>query len=162
MVVLSDPPAFRKKGTIEIEDLVIPRDLHFYQGDTMLMVSYLNHGVVCWDLATGDTLWQIEPRHDHSGHSAFSPSGKWIAVFNLSSGIDIYSVQDQRRIKTLPINLDQNNNVPMQIAFVKGGKEILSGAHYGALRIWDVESGNPVQRLGHKGRFRSDSAPYEG
>ncbi|KAF8693983.1 hypothetical protein AX14_002211, partial [Amanita brunnescens Koide BX004] len=37
------------------------RSLHFIERDKKLIVSYLNHGIFCWDVAKLSRLWQIVP-----------------------------------------------------------------------------------------------------
>ncbi|KAG2103710.1 uncharacterized protein F5147DRAFT_654626 [Suillus discolor] len=37
------------------------RSVHFLKNGTRLIVSYLNHGIICWDLKTHDVLWHIVP-----------------------------------------------------------------------------------------------------
>ena len=65
----------------EADDRLRARSLHFTNRGRNLVVSYLNHGVVCatvinffsyshlygrcWDVAASAQLWYIEPNHAH-------------------------------------------------------------------------------------------------
>ncbi|KIK15240.1 hypothetical protein PISMIDRAFT_115461, partial [Pisolithus microcarpus 441] len=75
------------------------RAIAFKDKGNLLVVTYLHHGIVCWDTSSFKQQWQINPIHSHqimygshSGHAALSSDTKCIALMNLGDGVDIYSL----------------------------------------------------------------------
>ncbi|KAI6096193.1 hypothetical protein F5141DRAFT_1067823 [Pisolithus sp. B1] len=138
------------------------RALAFRERGTKLVIAYLNHGVVCWDVLSFEQLWQINPIHSHqivclfedyaSGHAALSPDRKCIALTNLGDGVDVYSLGRSHpdiRLKNRP--LSEAKNIPMQVSWLRDGTAVVSGSSDGGVRIWEMPSGEPLQLLEHEG-----------
>ncbi|KAI6011752.1 hypothetical protein BKA83DRAFT_4065608 [Pisolithus microcarpus] len=78
--------------------------MHFLRGGNKLVASYLNHGIVCWDIETHAKLWQIKPGHTHChiGFSALSPDQWGLLVSNLSMGADLYHLGQSTLVQRYP------------------------------------------------------------
>lgn len=130
------------------------RALAFRKRGTELVVAYLNHGVVCWDIGSLEQRWQINPIHSHQivGHAALSSDKKRIALTNLGDGVDIYSLgrsHPDMRLKHPP--LSEEKNIPVQVSWLRDGAAVVSGSSDGDVRIWEIPSGEPIQLLEHEG-----------
>ncbi|KAM6491031.1 WD40-repeat-containing domain protein [Amanita muscaria] len=122
-----------------------------FLNDSRLLVSYLSHGIVCWDIATAVPLWQINPAHSHKyiGFSSVSPDERYIVISNLSTGADSYSLETLQKTQSYTCHIDPLLNVPVSVNFLHGGKLVTSGTHTGGVPIWDRETGSIFQTLQH-------------
>lgn len=105
--ILPMPPQLQSISESDSADdkcLVRTHSLHFLRGGNKLVASYLNHGIVCWDIETHAKLWQIEPGHTHRhiGFSALSPDQWGLLVSNLSMGADLYRLGQSTLIQRYP------------------------------------------------------------
>ncbi|KAI6146021.1 hypothetical protein BKA82DRAFT_4016176 [Pisolithus tinctorius] len=96
------------------------RSAHFLKGKNQVVVAYLNHRVICWDIQKSQSLWQICPAHmhQHIGSAALSPDKTHILISNLTTGLDLYPV--------------------------------VSGATDGKVWVWCMRMGTQVQTLRHR------------
>ena len=86
-----------------------------------------------------------------SGSSAVSADEAYIAISNLSTGIDVYSLTSLELVHSFPAFVDPNNNVPVAVQFLQSGKLLTCGSHNGGVCIWEKESGKVFQTLQHEG-----------
>ncbi|KAJ3507456.1 hypothetical protein NMY22_g16924 [Coprinellus aureogranulatus] len=124
-----DPP--RLAGSSEEEE-ILPVGLRWVDGGEGLIVAYLQHGIMYWSRNSLDKpQWRIVPIHSGRRIASFdvSSDGKFIAVTNLVTGIDIYSVKTRRILKHIPTSLDALNNVP----------------------LLNAQTGEPIESLPHPG-----------
>ncbi|KIK12932.1 hypothetical protein PISMIDRAFT_119949 [Pisolithus microcarpus 441] len=138
------------------------RALAFRERGTELVVAYLNHGMVCWDIGSLKQCWQINPIHSHqivsvfedcaSGHATLSSDKKCIALTNLGDGVDIYSLGQSHpdmHLKHPP--LSEEKNIPVQVSWLQDGAAVVSGSSDRDVHIWEIPSGEPIQLLEHEG-----------
>ncbi len=78
-----------------------------------------------------------------------------IAISNLSTGIDIYSLKSLKKTHTLADDITAESNYPLSVEFLAEGRFVTAGSHSGRVRIWDRESGGIFQTLEH------DSKPIQ-
>ncbi|KAF8347502.1 WD40-repeat-containing domain protein [Amanita rubescens] len=147
-------PRGRVEGEDADDDRVRARSLHFTNRGRNLVVSYLNHGIVCWDVATSAQLWCIEPSHTHrhinaSGFSAISPDEKEIAISNLSTGVDVYSLKSMTKTRSFIDTILPDTNYPIGVEFLANGSLVSSGSHTGRPCVWDKHSCGIFQVLEH-------------
>ncbi|KAI9437083.1 hypothetical protein BJY52DRAFT_1196710 [Lactarius psammicola] len=130
----------------------IARSLHFLGGGDVLLVTYMDHGVIAWNLKNLEIKWRIRPRSCKIGCSAVSPNEKILAVTNLYDGIDWYSLNSnhfmdasfqQTTTHTTP------ENVILPITFIHGNSAVLSGTSYGCARITTVKDWALAEKLRH-------------
>ncbi|KAJ3512424.1 hypothetical protein NLJ89_g3530 [Agrocybe chaxingu] len=91
-VIMPPPSCVLPEG---VEDFPVrPRSVHFLPGGRKLLVSYLSHGIVCWDVLKKCELWSIQPpkRYPLIGSSSISPDFRKVLVHNLSRGMDLYKL----------------------------------------------------------------------
>ncbi|KII96096.1 hypothetical protein PLICRDRAFT_96851 [Plicaturopsis crispa FD-325 SS-3] len=148
------------------------RSLHFTHEGTRLVVSYLSHGVVCWDTGTVTQLWMMIPSSRSklmsvtlillacspvdilcSGSSALSPDRHAIIVTNLQDGLDMYPVGLSQISHHYPYAPDPTNNVPVSVAFLHEGQHVVCGSNYGEVCIWNTETEERFQTLPHAGQL---------
>ncbi|KAI9444319.1 WD40-repeat-containing domain protein [Lactarius indigo] len=147
---LPDPPKFPELDGELPEP--IPRSLHFLGGGDLLLATYMDHGMIAWNLKTLEIRWRIRPRACKIGCSAVSSNGKVLAVTNLYNGIDWYSLNSNHFMDasfqytthhTIP------DNVILPITFVHGNTAVLSGTSYGCARITTVKDRTLAESLRH-------------
>ncbi|KAH7904641.1 WD40-repeat-containing domain protein [Hygrophoropsis aurantiaca] len=132
------------------------RSLDFLADDSSvdfgrLIVSYLNHGIVCWDVETCTQLWRIIPIHRHRliGFASLSPDQRALLVSNLSEGTDMYSLGQSRPIRSFKYAVDSQANFPVEALFLHDGAAVVSGSPTGEVNIWDAVTGEHRQTLTH-------------
>ncbi|KIJ10017.1 hypothetical protein PAXINDRAFT_86648 [Paxillus involutus ATCC 200175] len=136
---------------------------------TQLIVAYLNHGIVCWNLTNMSWLWRIVPIHRHrliplvslfslaySGHAALSPDEKTVLLSNLCNGADLYSFNGSHPHMCLKYGMasDVTKNVPLQVTFINKGEHAACGSSEGIVSIWNLCLGKCLQVLEHGGAFK--------
>ncbi|TEB26914.1 WD40 repeat-like protein [Coprinellus micaceus] len=148
-----DPPTLARAFE---EEEVLPVGIRFIGRDERLLVAYLHHGIVCWNRrALGKPAWRILPIHSgrRIGSFAVSPDEKFVAIVNLTSGVDLYSTRTRKMIRHVSIPLDSFNNVPFSARFVWEGAALVAGSHYGDVWVRNASTGEPIESLIHPGQI---------
>ncbi|KAA1479134.1 WD40 repeat-like protein [Dentipellis sp. KUC8613] len=157
-VILSSPPAEKLHAPALVDDRVRAKSLHFTRKGRQLIVSYLAHGVVCWDTKTGDILWRIVPSHESQliGYTALSPNCRYMLLSNLTDGMDLYEVGKSHIARSFKnAGVDQDNNLPLMPRFLHGGSSVACGTSDGQVKVWKTMSGKHVEDLDHERELRS-------
>ncbi|TCD59758.1 hypothetical protein EIP91_011572 [Steccherinum ochraceum] len=113
---------------------------HFIKDGSKLIVTYLNHGIVCWNLSGTEPVvdWSIRPRGS-IGRAALSPDGQLLAVFNLRDGFDIYDLKGRTLARSYPRLI--SNHVMLPVIFINRGEDLMFGStDSGSVQISDVEA----------------------
>lgn len=148
---LPDPPKFPELEGELPEPMA--RSLHFLGANAdILLATYLDHGVIAWNLKTLDIKWRIRPRSCKIGCSAVSPNQKVLAVTNLYDGIDWYSLDSNHFMDTsfqhtTPHAISENVILP--VTFIHSGTAVLSGTSTGCARITRLKDHSLVESLQH-------------
>ncbi|RDB26681.1 Vegetative incompatibility protein HET-E-1 [Hypsizygus marmoreus] len=130
------------------EDMLV-RSIHFIRGGRFLVITYLEHGIICWNIARNTQAWSIVPRTSRIGQSTISSDEKRLVVSNLLDGFDIYDLQSRKFVRTIGDCLLENVAIP--VAFL--GKDcdyVLAGSSNGAVKILDVKSGVIARVMAHR------------
>ncbi|KAF9231884.1 WD40-repeat-containing domain protein [Melanogaster broomeanus] len=126
--------------------------LQFLQGNRRIVVAYLNHGVICWDVKTDTQLWEIHQEDYYtSGHFALSPDRLRIVVSNLNHGIRLYHLGDSRPLSTIPVSVPADSNHILNVVFLGSSQVIASGSLVGEVKLWEANTGECLQTLHHNG-----------
>jgi WD40 repeat protein len=99
------------------------------------------------------TLNDVPRQLDQRGFSSLSPNEKNIAISNLSTGVDIYSLESLRKTRGLADDMTAESNYPLSVEFLADGRFVTAGSHSGRVRIWDRESGGIFQTLEHDSKL---------
>ncbi|KAL4065885.1 WD40-repeat-containing domain protein, partial [Scleroderma citrinum] len=142
----------------EVDKHVHGQVLTFTERGAKLIIAYLYHGIVCWDMNISQCLWHINPIHGHQIMYVnislwaccpfFGPQR--VVLSNLSEGVDVYLVgqsHPELHLKHHPIL--EERNVPLQVAFIFEGSAIISGSSDGKVPVWAATSGECIQLLEH-------------
>ncbi|KAH9911476.1 WD40-repeat-containing domain protein, partial [Epithele typhae] len=133
---------------------VIAMDVSFHNEGKNLIVSYVFHGIVCWDISGQRRVWKISPAvatPTIAGASLFAPL-RLLAVYNATSGIDVYHIAyhgKQAPRKTYALDERPQSKHHLPVLFINKGAQIFCGTTNGNVRVWDVASGNIFQDLHH-------------
>ncbi|KAF8223175.1 hypothetical protein L208DRAFT_1381562 [Tricholoma matsutake] len=128
------------------------------------MVLGPEYHLSCWNLLWNKQEWIIIPwttrmlvaypvldsilfSHHVSAQAAISPDESKMVVSSLYDGFDVYSINNQRRIRTLPIYILENLSLP--ITFIQDHETVLLGSSQGAVRIVIISSGEILHTLRH-------------
>ncbi|KAF6740881.1 WD40-repeat-containing domain protein [Ephemerocybe angulata] len=143
--ILPAPASFRD---FDADARLRPRSLHFHNGSSKLIVSYLNHGIVCWDLSLLTQLWEIPPNESqlNIGYSTYLPQLSVIAATNMSTGVVMYSLKSRKLIGEHEVPLQADRNVPINIANLNDSGRVVSGGHDGSIFVWEIESNELSQQ----------------
>ncbi|KAH9855535.1 WD40-repeat-containing domain protein [Lenzites betulinus] len=137
--------------------------LKFHDRGTALIVSYLGHGISCWDITSGASLWHIPmpSTKPNIGGAAISIDHRYIAVYNLIDGLDLYALGTKKTKPKMSYKIDKapRSKHRLQVNFVHGGRAIFSGTTSGKISLWDVRTGEVCQNLEHAGEFTTCSIP---
>jgi WD40 repeat protein len=124
----------------------------------ILAGASIDQGVLLWDVTKGDLIQRLQvesvlgpSRVPVIASLAFSPDGKSIAFGSGSFGLDFIELCDvvtgQKRQRFLGHHGDVGT-----VVFSPDGKELVSGASDGTVRLWDVATGLERRRpQGHSG-----------
>ncbi|KAA1479468.1 WD40 repeat-like protein [Dentipellis sp. KUC8613] len=152
-VILSSPQAERPHAPVLIDDRIRAKSLHFSRKGRQLIVSYLAHGIICWDTKTGDSIWRIVPAHASQliGYTALSPDRRYILLSNLTDGMDLYEISKPYIIRSFRHGgAGQDNNFPLMPRFLHGGSSVTGGTLDGEVKIWKTTTGECVGTLQHE------------
>ncbi|KAI0759946.1 hypothetical protein BC629DRAFT_1295105 [Irpex lacteus] len=131
------------------KDDIQPRSVHFTPDGKAAIVSYLSHGIWCWNVETGENLWKIMPRTP-LGRTAASADRNVIVASNLYNGFDCYSTITRSLVHTFRTRI--THNVPLPIEFIHDSAALLFGSSCGDVTLWELESHNWVDSLRHAGQ----------
>ncbi|KAH9931483.1 WD40-repeat-containing domain protein [Fomitopsis serialis] len=130
--------------------------LKFNEAGGQLIVTYLSHGIVCWDISTRQSIWRlVPPTTDYAiGHSAISPDYRQIVVHNFQDGLQQYAIKGKESphpmLKYL-FDTHSDSKLALQVAFLHHGRAVISGTSTGRVCIWETASGDYFQQLPHDG-----------
>ncbi|KAG2140874.1 WD40-repeat-containing domain protein [Suillus cothurnatus] len=138
---------------------VRPRSVHFLKNGTRLIVSYLNHGIICWDLKTRDALWHIIPPLSRRqmyisvflGYAALSHNSRYLLVSNMNIGMNLYTLGEKEPLQSFLQPTNTGINFPLGVSFLHRGRAVVCGSQTGSVKIWETLSGEHLQTLEHKG-----------
>lgn len=142
------------------------RGLHFHKNGTtsMLIVSYLHHGVIAWDIQSMTCLWRIWPRDAPLiGSSATSPEIKALIVQTMHKGLFMYLIGGSRPSRGFIVPGRPNEKArPLQVRFLEGGSKVICGSNTGEVRMWETSSGEVFQNLPHGDDIIQSLACFQG
>ncbi|KAG2745840.1 WD40 repeat-like protein [Suillus brevipes Sb2] len=109
-----------------------------------LLVSYLHHGIFCWDVEAQSAIWKCATLTP-IGSLDVSVDHKYLVMANIKDGVDIYEVQTGRFKMSCP---RQVRDAP-PLMFVHGGRALLTTDSKGCANIWSIERGSIIGTLSH-------------
>jgi WD40 repeat protein len=147
----------RLKHDNYVEDVAFCSD-----GKTLATASYDNTSCI-WDVQTGKQLQRLE-HNDRVNSVAFSPDGKTLATGSDDKTARLWNVQTGRELQRLEhdgqvivlaftpdgMNIATNNWEPI-VAFSPEGMKMNTASWDSTTNIWDVLTGEKLQRLEYDG-----------
>ncbi|EPS99888.1 hypothetical protein FOMPIDRAFT_46431 [Fomitopsis schrenkii] len=130
--------------------------VQFDQSGKHLIVSYLHHGIVSWDIETCQCVWRINPPEGYPalGCCAVSPNDRDIVVHNFRDGLLSYHINafnQARARRTHQFDRTPKSNVALQVGFLHSGSAVFCGTSTGNVCIWQKRTGEFFQQLPHDG-----------
>ncbi|CDO72145.1 hypothetical protein BN946_scf184962.g88 [Trametes cinnabarina] len=155
---LRSPPS----SSLNEDSELLVTSVHWTKSDrhpSLLLVSYMFHGVSLFDTADWSVVRNI-PLPGAIARSSISPDGSIIAISNMVSGFDLYSLTSQAPVKSFTQPVEELRAVP--VIFVHGGHALLGGSTTGTVHLWNVHNGRVHQKfsLGHRNSVMAISANY--
>ncbi|KAH7905143.1 WD40-repeat-containing domain protein [Hygrophoropsis aurantiaca] len=114
---------------------------------TTLLVSYMHHGIVFFDIPTFK-ITRFMPSPTLVGGTSLSPNCKFLAVSNLCTGFDVYDLDVNAPVMNLKHDVNLRFTVP--VLFMHEGHAILGGSTCGKVRVWDATKGRHLHMLHHE------------
>lgn len=148
---LPPPPKVDAKYT-ENDSRVRPRALHFLSGGHKLIVSYLNHGIVVWNIVSKTVIWHVKPPSiSQIASSAVCLDMNVLVVNTLQDGLCLYRIGNKKAIWKWEHESECDVQCPSSISFLHEGRAMVSGAITGNVRVWNMDSKDLYQVLPHGG-----------
>ncbi len=118
-----------------------------FSPDGRLVAGVSGQAVVrVWDAATGEELLRFQGQTGQGHGLAFSPDGHLLAVSG-GGGVTFWRMPSGRPVTTLSTTAEIQ-----AVAFSSDGRLLATGGYDGAVRVWDVASGQETLTLpGHVG-----------
>ncbi|KAI0711253.1 hypothetical protein C8Q76DRAFT_623440 [Earliella scabrosa] len=129
---------------------VYPCSLHFVDHGNAVIVSYVYHGILCWDMATSRLRWRIDVDHPVA-RAALSPDHDLLIAYDLLGGFACYRTDHLSLVRTYPVSRLQGVLLPS--LFVHDGHAIAFGSAAGEVTIVNMEDGRSLQTLRHEGMY---------
>ncbi|KAF9521452.1 WD40-repeat-containing domain protein [Crepidotus variabilis] len=149
---ISDTRRVQVRKTLRFDDgsnkLIKVTSLHWADSlfPNALLVTYLNHGVVVWNMETSDVIYTI-PLDTLAGDAALSADHRFLAISNISYGFDVYDIVDKKHVKSLKYEDGSGRCLP--VAFIHGGNYLIGGSSIGSLAISHLGRQEPINYLDH-------------
>lgn len=158
---LPPPPKVEAKYT-ENDSRIRPRALHFIGGGRNLIVSYLNHGIVAWNIIDKTITWHVKPPSiSQIASSAIRHDINVLVVNTLQDGLCLYKIGSKKAIWKWDHEAECDVQCPSSISFLHGGRAVVSGAITGNVRVWNMDSKDLYQVLPHGGDVIQALATYQ-
>ncbi|KAI6011549.1 WD40-repeat-containing domain protein [Pisolithus microcarpus] len=110
-----------------------------------LLVAYLHHGILLWDAIKVKMAHFVYVK-TLVGSMSISHDGSMLVVSNLTSGFDIYHLNNSSLDGSM---LQPSNGMLVPVAFIHRGQAILGGSTCGRVQIWDSTDRSLLGTLMH-------------
>ena len=125
-------------------------------GKTIVTAGATDRTARIWDVETGEELRVFRGRgQDGIRLAVFTPDGKKVVAGTMGSNIQVWDIESSEVLQTMSGHSPHVN----ALAISPDGKKIVSGDH-SHTRIWDVESGEELRRLGRVFSRPGATTPY--
>ncbi|KAI0690612.1 WD40-repeat-containing domain protein [Cerioporus squamosus] len=152
--ILLPPPAEREDVNAGDRQLCAV-SVHFAAEAQQLIVAYLAHGIVCYEIETRRSIWRLLPRNEtpNIGSSALSLDGRYIIAHNVQGGVDLYAASARKSRSIMHYNFDEppRSKHCLQVSFLQRSNGIVCGTTTGNICIWYRSTGELFQKLHHDG-----------
>ncbi|PIL35037.1 hypothetical protein GSI_02824 [Ganoderma sinense ZZ0214-1] len=115
---------------------------------SMLMVSYMYHGIHLFETQTWGRVRTIPLQHQIASTS-LSPDGEYLAISNLDKGFDVYEMATE--VLHRSFEHDVGEPYPTPVRFIHGGSVIVGGSTIGKVELWHLRLGKMPSLLIPKG-----------
>ncbi|KAG2124080.1 WD40-repeat-containing domain protein [Suillus cothurnatus] len=141
--------------TGSLEDWRIrPIAVHFHENGRKLIVAYLNHGVIIWDVYTQNRVWETGclKISSCSGGLSFCNQTDMLSIHTLHDGVHIYHVGRRKLCRVLHHGHEsQTSYHPLSVSTTLNGDTIVGGSNSGKVCVWQAHTGELLQVLEHGG-----------
>ncbi|KAH7905259.1 WD40-repeat-containing domain protein, partial [Hygrophoropsis aurantiaca] len=157
-VEFPDPNDPASSNSIADDSSIRPRTVHFYDHGRLLIVTYLSHGVIAWDVDKVVQLWCIRPPSEAPqlwthpvlrGSSSLCAQMDMLVVHNLYAGVHMYRLGRQKVVRAFTCEPKLLRRHILSVSFIHNGDAVVTGAEAGDVRIWQAQCGNLFQVLEH-------------
>lgn len=120
-------------------------DLLFTPDSRHLISGAADYSLRVWDLATGQCIQTIEEENGHCKTLALAPTRRLVAAAGWAGIIRLYLLNQENRLEPFHAFKVHATRIA-QIAFHPEGRHLISAGQSGTVRMWDVDTGQPLMR----------------
>ncbi|KAI6153184.1 WD40-repeat-containing domain protein [Pisolithus tinctorius] len=128
---------------------------HTKYSEKTLLVAYLHHGILLWDAIRTKMVHFVYIK-TLIGSMSVSRDGNMLVVSNVTSGFDIYHLNDSSLDGSM---LQPCDGLLVPVTFIHAGQAILGGSTCGKVQIWDSVDRSMLGTLAHDGRCLQAISP---
>ncbi|TDL19994.1 WD40 repeat-like protein [Rickenella mellea] len=130
---------------------VIVTSVHWLNvsSEDAIIVTYLYHGIVCWNTMCSTARWTIPL--PSCAASSFSAPYQSLVISTLSGHFDVYQIGTGVKICTFSTKQAAQARKILPVLFIHEGQAVVSGSAVGQVKIWDPRKGEKIQTLKHSG-----------
>ena len=85
-----------------------------------------------------------------SADASISRDAKHIAISNVISGFDVYSIDSGQDVCSFGHTVGEHRKIP--VLFIHDGRALVGGNVQGDVHLWDVQSGRKLHSLLHQSK----------
>ncbi|KAI0652982.1 WD40-repeat-containing domain protein [Cubamyces menziesii] len=127
---------------------VVVTSLHLVRADSQDLVLL---AVTLFDASTWDYNSCI-PIPGQIADASISQDAKHIAISNVISGFDVYSIESGQAVCSFGHTVGQYRKIP--VLLIHAGRALVGGNVQGDVHLWDVQSGRKLHSLLHQSKRR--------
>ena len=126
-----------------------------FSPDSSMMASWSSEGdttIRLWDVATGKHKRTLKGHTNWVEDVSFSPDGKTLASGGLDGTIRVWNSETGKQIQSFMENSFANNlaahSASVTVVKFSSDRVVLASGHKnGSIRLWDLDTGKPIQTL---------------
>ncbi|KAL0945690.1 hypothetical protein HGRIS_014841 [Hohenbuehelia grisea] len=117
-----------------------------YEG--CLLISFANHGMICWDPESSSPRWSV-----NFETPIVSPLNDMVVVANTVDGLDIYSLPPGSHLRSIKYAASTSSRDRLPARFMHEGLAIMASTALGTVNLWLIDSGCALHRLQCNGKL---------
>ncbi|KAH9938779.1 WD40-repeat-containing domain protein [Epithele typhae] len=133
-------------------EALVATSLHWLTPDqSQLLVTFMNHGIHFVDAVTWAHIRSINIT-GRIAHASLAPNRRLLAVSNMISGFDVYSLDSEVPVRSFSHPVAPNALRAVHVRFIHDNNALLGGNTVGNVHVWDIDTSERLARLALGGK----------